>query len=221
MENVQGRSTVNKAKEKISKIKEGLAYHIVDSTALLAPTHPIFSAMEVGVYGMSDKVSIDSRLLVTGLTYAGLGSAFTKGRDLSRRLFKITGKTRETIQNFHDSAYTFVFNSIAMPPIYLSMGASVKEAVIGGLAAGALGIATGPIMGYSADVARDLIGLKECNRTSYPNVIKRQKPFVKKGLARLLVVSSLVAMAGIYALTNNNQEISSYNSQGIEQVVSE
>jgi len=64
-----------------------------------------------------------------------------------------------------------------------------------------LGLATGPVMGYSIDVARDLTGLKESNRKSYPNIVKRQKSYVKKCLAGLLAAGSILAMAGIYGLT--------------------
>ena len=40
MEDIQERSLLD-------KIKEKMKYHLVDTTAILAPTNPIFSAMEV------------------------------------------------------------------------------------------------------------------------------------------------------------------------------
>ncbi|MBS3086825.1 L-alanine exporter AlaE [Candidatus Pacearchaeota archaeon] len=212
MEDIQERSLLD-------KIKEKMKYHLVDTTAILAPTNPIFSAMEVGVSGMSDQVSIDSRLTVAAFSYAGAGWLYSKGRDLSRRIFHINDQTKERIQTLHDSAYTFGFNLLAMPIVYLSTGADLKQTAIGSVSAAALGVITGPIMGYSIDVARDLTGLQESDRASYPNLIKRQRPSIKKGLAGLLVAGSILAMAGIYGLTKDRLE-QTQNNQTIEQIVS-
>ncbi len=201
-----------------SKLNDILKYHLVDTTAILVPTNPIFSAMEVGISGMSDKVSIDSRLTVAALSYGGLGWVYSKGRDLSRKIFGINDQTRERIQTLHDSAYTLAFNLVAIPPIYLSMGADLKQASIGSFFAAALGVATGPVMGYSIDVARDLTGLKESNRKSYPNIVKRQKSYVKKCLAGLLAAGSILAMAGIYGLTKDKIQ-ERHNQPSINQTI--
>ncbi len=205
---------------KFGKVGEWLKYHVVDTTALLASTNPLYSASEVWVAGMSNQVSINSRLMATVISYAGMGLAFARGRDLSRKIFKITSKTKEKTQVIHDMAYTSAFNLAVAPMIYLSMGADVKQAVIGGLSLAALSLGMGPIMGYSVDVARDLTGLRECERKTYPNLIKRQKSSVKKGLAALLVGASIVAMAGIYALTPDRNKILNYEQPpAIEQVI--
>src|SRR3989338_2385030 len=177
-------------KSRISKLKEGLKYHLVDSTALLTSSTPVYAAMEVGIVGMSDQVSLGSRLSGAVITYGGIGWAFAKGRDLSRRFFSITDKTRERIQTLHDSLYTAVFNGVMTPPLYLAMGADTNQAIFGGLSAAALSIPMGPVLGYSVDVARDMTGLRTCER-----------PSVKKGLAALLLAGSIVATAGVYALT--------------------
>jgi len=190
-----------KHKTLIEKVREGLKYHLVDTTAILTPTNPAFSAMEIWVSGMTDQVSIKSRLTVAALSYAGFGSIYSKGRDLSRKIFHISDKTKERIQTFHDSTYTFAFNLALMPPIYLLMGSNLKQALIGGVSGAFMGTFFGPVMGYSIDVARDLTGLQDCERDAYPNSVKMQKPFIKKGLAGLLTAGSIAAMAGIYALT--------------------
>ena len=200
------------------KAVEWLKYHVVDTTALLASTNPIYSAMEVGIAGMSDQVSIDSRELVAYLSYGGMGLAFARGRDLSRKIFGITDERRERVQTFHDMVYTAGFNLVVAPLIYLGMGASSKEAIVGGLSAGAFSTVMGPLMGYSIDVARDLTGLQESNRPSYPDLVKKQRLMVKKGLAALLTAGSIAAMAGIYALNPNNQETSE-NMPKVQEVI--
>jgi len=192
---------------KVRKVYEMARNHVVDSTALLVSTNPICSAMEVGIAGMSDDVSIDSRIAVAGLTYAGMGFAFAKGRDLSRRVFGIGGKTAEKIQTFHDAAYTAGFNLAIIPFIYASQGASVRESIVGGLSAAAMSTVIGPVMGYSIDAARDLTGLQECQRPSYKKIgIKNGSRNFKKGLAGLLIAGSIAAMAGVYTL-NPDEEI--------------
>ncbi|MFH1591741.1 MAG: L-alanine exporter AlaE [Candidatus Woesearchaeota archaeon] len=190
----------------MANVTKWLKYHVVDTTALLTSTNPIYSASEVWIAGMSDQVSIDSRLTVAGISYAGMGFAFARGRDLSRRIFKITGETKEKIQVFHDMAFTSAFNLAIAPLIYLSMGADLKQAAIGGLSAAVLSIGMGPIMGYSIDVGRDLTGLGNCERRTYPDLVRRRNPKVKKGLAALLVAASIGLIAGIYSLTPDKQD---------------
>ena len=150
--------SVQKERNLIRNVREKLAYHLVDTTAILTPTNPLFVPVEVGLSGMSNQVSIDSRLTIASLSYAGLGWVYSRGRDLSRRIFHISDKTSERIQTFHDSAYTLIFNIAAMPPIYLSMGADLKQTTVGSISAAAMGVLTGPLMGYSIDIARDLAG---------------------------------------------------------------
>lgn len=210
----------HKNKGLIRKVTEGAKYHIVDTTALLTSTSPIYAAMEVGISGMSDEVSIGSRTTVAALSYFGMGLAFARGRDISRRIFKITNDTKERLQVFHDAAYATAFNSVIAPPIYFSMGADLKQAVIGGVMAGGLCTVMGPIMGYSVDVARDLTGLKECQRTSYPKLAKKQRPLVKKGLAALLVAGSIAATAGVYSLTPDRDNATLNTTQRATEVQS-
>ena len=195
-----------KNKSLVSKVKENLKYHLVDTTALLASANPLFSAMEVGIAGMSDEVSINSKITIAAISYLGMGFAFSRGRDLSRKFFKISDKTKEKVQIFHDIAYTATFNLVMSPIIYSSMGADLEQSIIGGVSSAGISIVIGPLSGYSVDVARDLTGLKDCDRISYPKAIKKQKPSLKKGLAGLLVAGSILTMAGIYSLTPNDQD---------------
>ena len=70
----------------LKRIKKELKAHLVDSTALLAESTPVFAAFETGIAGMSDEISLNARLLATGLTYfGGMGYAYAKGRDIYRK----------------------------------------------------------------------------------------------------------------------------------------
>jgi hypothetical protein len=200
MENIENRRIT-------SKIIDNLKYHLVDSTAMLAESTPAFAAFETRIAGMSDEVSINARMLAAGLTYlGGMGWAYAKGRDLSRKLFKITETSRERIQSLHDAAYLGAFNLVVAPLIYVASGAKdAKEIAIGTASAIGFGLVNGAPMGYAVDMFRDLTGLKDCERPSYPSLLKRQNSKVKKGLAALLVGSAIALTAGIYSANPNKQ----------------
>ena len=183
------------------KIKE----HIVDSTALNTLVNPIFGTLETCVYGMSDEISINARLLGSGLIYAGMGSVISKGRELYRKKFDITSKTSESLQAFHDAVYFGVFNGVFGPLFYFASGSrNIEEITYGTLGAIATGIGSGWPTGYAIDVYKDLTGFTECNRKSYPKFIKNAHPKVKKMLAGALAIGSIAIMAGIYSLTKDN-----------------
>ena len=193
------------SKNAFGKIRENLEYHLVDSTALLAESTPVFAAFETGLAGMSDEVSMNARIIAAGFTYfGGMGYLYSKGRDLSRKLFNITGKTKEKIQSLHDSAYLGVLNIGIAPLLYLASGSrDTKEIAIGTATAVAFGLTNGAPIGYAVDLFRDLTGLNDCERHSYPEFLKRQNPQTKKGLAALLTAGSVALTAGIYAFTKN------------------
>jgi len=195
---------------KIKNIINNLKYHVVDSTALLAESTPIFAAFETGLAGMSDEISINARLFSAGLIYfGGMGYAYAKGRDLSRKLFKIKDTTREKIQGFHDAVYSGAFSLAVAPVIYFASGArDPKEIAIGTAGAIALGLVNGAPMGYAVDLFRDLTGLKKCERPSYPNSLKRQNSKTKKTLAALFTAGAIALTFGVYALTpDKNQNL--------------
>ena len=203
-----------------SKLKDNLKYHIIDSTALLAESTPFFAAFEVGLAGMSDEVSLNARVIAAGATYfLGMGWAYAKGRDLSRKLFKVKETTKERIQFLHDSAYLGTFNIAVAPLIYLAAGArDPKEILIGTAAAVGLGSVNGAPLGYAVDMFRDLTGLRECKRPSYPKSFKKLGSKTKKGLAALLTAGAIALTAGIYSLTPEQQE-SHIDVPSIEQFV--
>jgi len=188
------------------KVKDNLKYHLIDSTALLVESTPIYAAFETGIARMSDDISMNARMFAAGLTYLGMGWTYAKGRDLTRKLFKITETTRERTQSLHDAIYSGAFNAGVAPLIYIASGArDAKEIAIGTVVCIGLGIVNGAPMGYSVDMFRDLTGLRECERPSYPNLLKRRSSKTKKCLAALLTAGAIALTAGIYALTTNKQ----------------
>ena len=202
-----------------NKLADSLKYHIVDSTAALAEATPVFSAFEVGIAGMSNATSINARILAAGIFYAGAGYLFGKGRDLSRKLFKITDQTKERMQQIHDIGYTAAFNFAISPPLYAisqtlaGEDINLKKIAIGTATAVAFGAVNGIALGYTVDVFRDLTGLKECNRQSYPGFIKRQSSKVKKGILAGLLGVSIGVIGLIYSLTPNAEHKTAYQER--------
>src|SRR5256885_6184315 len=108
----------------LEKLKKGIQFHLVDATALLAESTPVLAAFETGIAGMSVKVSLNARMLAAGLTYfGGTGYIYAKGRDTSRKLFRISHDTKEKMQHFHDAAYLGAFNLVIAPMLYIASGA--------------------------------------------------------------------------------------------------
>ncbi len=215
------QKNARKSKENMfEKVKDNFTYHLVDSTALLAESIPIFAAFETGIAGMSNDVSINAKLIVAGLTYAGLGTALAKGRDWWRKTFKVGDTTTEIVQLLHDTAYMASFNLFASPTIYYASGSrDLEEIAIGTACSITLGSVNGGLLGYAIDTFRDLTGLKECERPSYPNFLKKQSPKVKKMIATGLVAGALGLTVGIYGLTQDEKPVTYNAPQSIEQTV--
>lgn len=200
----------------VQKLKEGFNYQIVDSTALMAVTTPFFAALETFAAGMSDKHSINARLLAVGLTYAGMGRLFSKGLDASRGLFNIKPETKERLKQIHDASYAATYNLVMTPAFYYASGLrDAKKIAIGTLiATGLVSIIGGP-MGYVVDAFRDLTGLKKSERL--PNLLERQSPKLKKCFVGLLIAGSIAATTGIYSLTPDRQDYSTQTPTAIGQ----
>lgn len=204
--------------------------HLIDSTALLAESTPVFAAFETGLFGaaehigldrVSDEVSLNARLIAAGITYfGGMGYAYARGRDLSRRLFKVTETSRERVQGFHDAIYLGIFNLAVAPLIYVASGArDIKEIAFGTTVAIGLGLTNGAPLGFAVDMGRDLMGLKECNRSLYPQLLKRRSSKIKKGLAALLTAGAIALTAGVYKMTPNNNNHSYQQPTPITQTI--
>jgi hypothetical protein len=207
-------------------IKNKSKEHFINSTALLTESTPLFALYEKGIAKMSDEVSINARIFATGLTYfGGMGYFYSKGRDFYRKKLNVTDKTNEGVQFISDAGYTGLFNALAGPAIYFACGSrDLKEIAIGTGCAICLGIANGPLMGYAVDTFRDLTGLNECNRKSYPKIIKKQPSKIKKAIAVGLVLASLGATKQVYDRfpdyeNRNLNQTTQTTNQTIEQVV--
>lgn len=195
------------------KSKKFLKFHLVDATAINVLAVPVCAAMEIStklcgliskipyvdVSSIPAEVSLKTRAYAIGLGYLGLGFVLSKGRDISRKLFKVKENSKESLQWVHDAAYLMGFNAIVNPLLYYVSGSRDLKEVIGGTLALSIfsAFAGGPI-GYTIDVFRDLTGLKSCKRESYPDLIKKQSPKIKKGLIALLTAGSIAATAAIY-----------------------
>ncbi len=190
----------------MGKIKDWLKYnsklHLVDSTSMVAIGTPISAAMEVGIAGMSDDVSFNARLIAAGLAYGGMGSLFSRGRDLWRKGFGVTNQTKEKIQGMHDIAYFTSVNLAFSPLFYYASGSrDLKEITYGTLAAVALNISLGWPAGFTIDTMRALAGIKESERL--PTKVKNLNSKTKKSLVALAIVGSLAITGGIYGLTKD------------------
>ena len=89
----------------MGKVADNITYHLVDTTAILVATHPIYATIETLIAGMPDETSMKARLIVSAANYAGIGLLFSRGRDFSRKKFSITENTKEKTQIIHDMVY--------------------------------------------------------------------------------------------------------------------
>jgi len=183
------------------KVKDVLVKHVVDTTALNTTANPLLGSLEVTLFQMTDDNSLDARLFATKWGYLGLAAAFSKGRDVSKNYFNITDESNERDKKAHDAKYAIAFNTVFAPIMYWG------EPDIGKFAAGvgtvmALSPFLGMVGGYSIDVFRDLTGLENSERV--PNLIQKQRPSIKKGLAAFVTAASVAIMVGIYAWTPSN-----------------
>lgn len=174
----------------------GARQHITDSTAMLTVFTPSGAFMEHVLAGMTDEVSLRSRLMVGGLFYGGYGGLVGHGLYVSRRQYNITGTSPERDKNIHDMKYFVAVTLATQPWIYLVAGArDVKEVVVGTFFAAGMGLAGGGVVGYVTDLFRDLTGYEPSQRI--PQAIQDAPPLLKKALAAGIIVTSL----GLTSLT--------------------
>lgn len=183
------------------KVKPGLKKYLIDSTAILTVTTPLFATFETFIAGMSIENSINSKFVAVGLTYAGMGRLFTSSLDLSRKVFNIGPETSEKIKHFHDASYSAAYNLLICPAFYYVSGVrDLKQIAIGtGIGVG-MGLVAGGPMGYAIDAFRDLTGLESSKRI--PLIVTQQSSKIKKSLTALILASSLGVTSGSYYLNS-------------------
>lgn len=186
---------------KTKNLLTDLRNHLVDATAILAQSTPVYGLVET-LTGMPNDISLNSRFVAAGTFYAGMGKVWTKGRELSAKLFKIGKESSEKAIALHDAGYSLAFNSLFCPAMYLIAGSrDVKEIAFATGASALIGLVNGAPQGYAVDVFRDLTGIQKCDRTTYPEFIRRQNSTVKKGILAGAVAASIGLMGLIYAAT--------------------
>ena len=191
-------------------IRKELKKHLVDSTAILAVSHPVVTGLQTLLAGVSNATSIGNRLLTTALTYGGLGRAYSYGRDKSKKWLKINENSPEWAHAAHGMIYNSLFNAVITPPLLivpeLISSSNPDWGAIG--YATALQVGYGAISGapieYSIETARHLTGIEESKRIT--KLIGKKSIGLRKGLAALVLAGSLATTAGIYAINRNNQE---------------
>jgi len=201
---------------KWDKVKYELRRHFSDATAMNTFFTPIYAVMETQIAGMSNAVSINSRLFTAGVAYAGLAS-LTKLRDASKKFFGITRKTREFVKYAHDIGFAIGLVSVVKPSIYLLSGETDwRKIAIGtgfGLALNAF--AAGPALHFF-DVHRDLMGVEKSERM--PGFLRKKSGKVKKLVAAGLLAAS-VGISGTYYGLREMFSRKRDSGLGIERVV--
>jgi hypothetical protein len=192
--------TVSNFTEKyMSKIKG----HIVNSTAILAVTTPVYAGLETLISGMTNEASINARTLAAATIYGGLGFVIAKGREIYQGILDID-KTSERLIRSHDRKYAFLFNIASSPFFYWLAGSkNLKEIAIGSVGAGLVGYVTGDKMGYAMDAYKDLVGIEKSERL--PIVVSKLNKKNKLLLAASLTALSLGTTYGIYQLNNSTR----------------
>jgi len=177
---------------------EQLKKHIIDSTAIVIENAPLFAAQEIFFAGMSDAVSLHARMYGALSVYLGVGFVYSYGRDFLKERLHIEEKS-EFIQTAYDALYTSAFAGAYSIPLYLLSGSTdPKEIALATIGGGIIGFVNGAPQGYMLDVCRDLAGIKECTRSSYPSFLREKSPTTKKLLALGLVSVSLATLIGMY-----------------------
>jgi len=179
-----------------------LKQHLVDTTAGYIVVTPLFSVLETTLFGLTDNVSIKAKLIGTGASYIlFLGSAFSKLRDFTRKKFGVSQDSPRLIQGVHDTVCTWAYYTAITPLFYYASGSTnfYENA-----RATALALFTGTFTGYpvglAIDAYRDFAGIEESKRL--PDLIKNQRPFVKKSMMLGLTVASTAFTIGYFYLRN-------------------
>ena len=175
--------------------------YLADATAIITVSNPIFALIETVFAGMSDEVSIKSRFYATALNYLGMGWLYANGRALSRKIFHVHDNSNEFVQGLHDILYGSAFAGAMSKILYPLAGEQdVKKAAFGITASMLCSPVIQYLTGYSIDAFEDMTGIKACERSTYPEFVRRQSPTTKKYIAAVLSAASVGAMAIIYNL---------------------
>jgi len=171
--------------------------HITDATVLSSVQNVVLAPIETLVLDMTNEVSIKSRLIGTALTFFGMTYVYVGLRDRSRRLFHIGKGTSELVYGVHDALYTAVYLGTITPPCYLLSGETDLEKIAlatVGTIVGSLSLG-GPV-NYLMDVAEELVGVKEPERS--PQWVRDLSLKAKRRVAAAGVAVPTIATIAFY-----------------------
>jgi len=204
------------AREAKDWVRRNWKNHLSDSTAMISATTPIFIAFEtnagkllgkapyLGAKDISDDLSLNARLEIFKWSLCGLAYAYMGLNKVSRKKFKVSDKSSEFRQWRHDSIYTIAFNGAVAPFLYKFSGATDWGEILAGTAiAMGLAVPVGPIMKYSAGAGRDLLGLEDYERKTYPNLLRKRSGPMKKAIYGGLVAASVGLSGLFYSMTDS------------------
>lgn len=199
------------------KSYEKVRSHVVDTTAVLVASNPIFTLSENVLSGMSDKLSIDNRINGSLLFYLGAGFLFSKGREVYNRLLNI--KEDSKYKGLYDVVWGTIFGAGFNAAVTATNSQSLEDIAAGAFAGAITGSVTGFPAGYSIDTFRDFTGISPSERL--PEKVKGFSRKAKKGLAVGLIAASLAFMSGVYKATPKdfkgiNSYIGDYFTESIE-----
>ncbi len=201
-------------KDIIGKVYNKLKEHIIDTTGVLAASHPIFAISEK-IKGLADSVSIANRIDASKLFYLGAGYLYSRGRDLYYNVLGVEKDSKYKL--FHDALWGAIFGFVFNGAITANNTKSLEETLNGAIAGAVAGSISGFPSGYGIDAFRDLTDINPSGRLPYK--IRSLPSKVKKGIAVGLTAASIGLMAAIYSLTSDKKEDAKHESP-VEQIVS-
>ncbi len=214
------------------RVAKGVAKDITTSTALLIVASPIQAvndtvileylgkALDAGginyikMMAMTNESSINAKFGVAAITYCGIGWAYRNLRQVSKKSFGINDKTKERIHWLHDWIYTTAFSSGVLAGGYIYSQESNWWKIGTALAiSAATQTIRGPLIGYSVDCYQDMLGFRECERTTYPKSVKKMG---RKG--KLAVAAGAVALSiGLMGILYNSTPFEWSNPKRLEE----
>ena len=173
----------------------------VESSAILILATPITVALETLAAGMTDEVSLKSRV-GSVINIYGLIPIAMKGRELTRKAAGITDQSSRKVRDLHDACYGLAYSAIIRPAIYLASGERDLEKILWGtlLTSAASFVIAPAALGY-VDVFKDLVGEEPSERT--PKWLRNRSPAAKKCITGGLITTSAAATSLVYILTQN------------------
>lgn len=199
----------------IEKIKNEIHRNTSDATALVTVYTPLNVVIETFAAGMTDEVSLKTRLGMVGLCYAGLASVM-KLRDASKNYFGITKKSSELIKYVHDMAWGLVIVLGVRSLVYLASGEDdwKKIGISIGISVPVGGLLSGPGM-HLVDIYRDFTGWKESERV--PKLLQNRSRGVRGGIMGGLAAASIGLTGLVYGWTPDKWG-NNYDAPSVQQI---